>query len=468
MKQITFSIMAILFFALGIEAQTGQYKPMDFDVHDYGAVGDGKTLDTDAIQHAIDVAAANGFGNRVLLRGGKKYLIGTIQLKGSIDFHLTENSEIIASANPKHYPEGDFYPTCIMINEALCLKISGTGKINGQVWKYTGDYNKNEECWRIEKNALHIISIINSRGVELTDITIADAPNIAIYAHGNEGVMINNIKIQNPIAVIGIKGILLDNNREIEVRYCNIITGGDAVSIVASTKPEINKNWYKINVKDCFITTQSSGVKLLADSDLDLYEIKIKRCEIQSAGRGIDIQVRGEGNITKVDVIDINFVSRYHAHPWPGKGESLSITAIPLSANTKPGTIKDILVKNVKGRAENSFCIHGTKESTIKNIKLENINLTMDRWTKYAGGIFDNRPTTAYPDIEDHGNPAYSIRFAENVSLNNCSIKWGRVCPDYFTHSIEVESVREFTHTNFTGDSAHPEKYEDIHINSEK
>ena len=55
--------------------------------------------------------------------------------------------------------------------------------------------------------------------------------------------------------------------------------------------------------------------------------------------------------------------------------------------------------------------------------------------------MFDDRPTTAYPDIEPHGIPGLSIRYADNVVLSDCSVKWGDKQPDYFTHALEAEAV---------------------------
>jgi len=80
---------------------------------------------------------------------------------------------------------------------------------------------------------------------------------------------------------------------------------------------------------------------------------------------------------------------------------------------------------------------------------MENVAVTLDRFTQYPGGLFDDRPTTAYPGIEPHGNPGFSIRYADNVVLKHCSVKWGDKRPDYFTHALEAEAMTGLELTGF-------------------
>ena len=54
--------------------------------------------------------------------------------------------------------------------------------------------------------------------------------------------------------------------------------------------------------------------------------------------------------------------------------------------------------------------------------------MKLDRWTKYPGGVFDNRPTKVLEPIETHDTPAISIRHADGVTLKNCSVSWGGIC----------------------------------------
>jgi hypothetical protein len=118
--------------------------------------------------------------------------------------------------------------------------------------------------------------------------------------------------------------------------------------------------------------------------------------------------------------------------------------------------LRNVLVQNVTGRAENSIRINGTSASPIRDVRFENVAVTFDRWTKYRGGLFDNRPTRVLEPIETHGNPGFNLRHANNVTLENCSVNWGGNRPDYFTSALEAENVTGLRLTGFKGEAAHP------------
>jgi polygalacturonase len=105
-----------------------------FDVLEYGAKGNGSTLDTRAIQKTIDAAAAKGHGSRVMIPGGHQFLIATITLKSNIDFHIAKGAELIISSRREDYSDGG--KSVIIADGAVNLKISGSGHINGQALKF--------------------------------------------------------------------------------------------------------------------------------------------------------------------------------------------------------------------------------------------------------------------------------------------------------------------------------------------
>jgi hypothetical protein len=304
--------------------------------------------------------------------------------------------------------------------------------------------------------------LTNCKGLEVHDITFSEAPEWGLHMIGCEHVLVDNLKIRNLLDVPNCDGIDPDHCRDVEIRNCNIVCGDDAIVIKATRQATDYGPSANITIHDCVIQTQDAGVKIGTETTQDVHDIRFERCEIRSSSRGLCIQARDEGSVYNIDFRDIHFVSRYHSDPWWGRGEAISLTAIPRTAQGKIGTIHDVRIRNVSGRAENSVRVQGAKESRIRGVTLENVAVTLDRWTQYPGGLFDNRPTTVYPGIEPHGNPGFSIRYADNVVLKHSSVKWGDHRPDYFTHALEAEAVTGLELTGFVGEAAHPERDADI------
>jgi pectate lyase len=300
--------------------------------------------------------------------------------------------------------------------------------------------------------------------LEITDITIEKAPSWSLHLLGCENVLIDGVKIKNNLDVPNCDGIDPDHCRNVEIRNCEISCGDDAI-VVKATQQEIDYGpSANIWVHDCKLETQDSGLKIGTETAQDIYNVVFERCEIKTSCRGLTIQLRDEGDVYNIVFKDINFTSRYHSNPWWGRGEAISLTAIQRNPETKIGKIHNVLIENVKGIAENSIRINGTKESRITDIRLYNVDVTFNKWTKYPGNVFDNRPTKAYDGIETHDTPGIFIRYSDRVVLENCSIAWGNSIPDYFTNAIQANNVTGIELIIFKGESANPAKYKAIDI----
>lgn len=431
-------------------------RTRSFDVRDYGAAGDGITLDTQAIQRTINAAAAFGMGAQVLIRGGKKYLVSTLVLKSGIDFHLADDAELIVSTNPAHYPSAS--SGVLTANGAQGLKISGTGHIDGRAKEFMQGFSQEGEIWRPGPFRPRIFALVGCRDLVIQGITFRQAPYWGLHMLGCEHVLVDRLKIRNDLDVPNCDGIDPDHCRDVEIRNCDIVCGDDAIVVKATREGHTYGSCSQISVKNCVLETKDSGLKIGTETIDDIHDVHFEDCEIRSSCRGLTIQLRDEGNVSDVTFRNIRFTAQYQAAPWWGRGEAISLTAIPRSKGTAVGKIDNVRIENISGRAENSIRIHGFSESQIRHITLDHVAITLDRWTRYPGGVFDNRPTTAMTDLEQHGTPGISLRHADQIVIKDCQIAWGVNRPEFFTYALEAENSTNVSLTHFTGEAAHPSR----------
>lgn len=425
-----------------------------FNILDYGARGDATTLDTAAIQKAIDAAHANGGGARVLIPKGRTFLVSTLVLRANIDFHIQGGAELRISTNRADYAS-DGVLTAL---NAENLTISGKGKFMGQALAFMTGYDAKDEWWLFKEWRPKMFILTGCTNLVVRDITFGDAPEWGLHMLGCHKVLVDGVKVRNHLDVPNCDGIDPDHCTDVLIKNCDIVCGDDAIVIKNTRQTNDYGPSANIVVQDCVMETQDSGLKIGTETTSDIRNIIFERCEIRTSCRGITIQLRDEGSVSNIIFRDIKFTSRYHSDPWWGRGEAISFTAIQRTNSIPLGKIQDVLVQNVTGLAENSVRVYGAEPGHIENIRFENVSVKLNRWTKYKGGLFDNRPTKVYEPILIHNNPGFALQNAKDVTLRDCSVRWGKNLPDYFTHALEAENVTGLKLTRFKGDAAHPKR----------
>ena len=458
------NLMALMVASLPARAPvpSSSQRKIVFDVHEFGAAGDGKTMDTAAIQRTIDAAAQTGGGARVLLRNGKVYLTGPLRLTGGIDFHLEGDAQLRVSADPAHYP--DAQRSVLHAKGAHNLTISGSGSIDGRSREFMERFDAKDEWWIPKPFRPRLLVLEDCADLRIRDVTFREAPSWTVHLVGCRRVLVDHVKIHNQLDVPNCDGIDPDHCQDVVIRDCHIVCGDDAI-VVKATAPHAQYGGSRnIHVHDCVLETQDSGLKIGTETTRDIHDLLFERIRIVTGCRGLCIQLRDQGNVRDIVFKDIEFVSRYHSAPWWGRGEAISFTAIPRNPDTKIGTIRNVLVQNVRGRAENSIRIEGLGGARLSDITLDNVDVTFARTTNYPGGVYDNRPTKVVQQIEPHRTSAISIRHADRVTIKGCSVGWAGKAPDYFAHAIEAVDAPGLTITAFKGEAAHPQRNKAISI----
>ena len=167
----------------------------DFDIRDYGAVADGKTMNTAAIEAAVQACVDAG-GGRVVVDGGT-FLSGPIRLYGGIELHVAKGSTLLASPHLKDFPEWRdvrhiVHPEAlprrrnasfIFADEAVGLKITGDGVIDGNGENFVRrKSNPNWFGWEFERcvgpteSLPRLVFLVGCSNVVVRGITIAHPP----------------------------------------------------------------------------------------------------------------------------------------------------------------------------------------------------------------------------------------------------------------------------------------------------
>jgi Glycosyl hydrolases family 28 len=437
-------------------AQSG--SSLEVNVMSTGAVGNGETLDTAAFHAAIDRVAAAG-GGRVLIPGGKRFLIGGIALKSGVDLHLADDAILLASPNPAHYTSP---ATLGVINayRADGVRISGTGHVDGQGMKFMGDYSPVYERWEPLRFRPRMFRLVGCVGLEVVGISFGHSPEWGLHTLGCEHVLVDGIRIRNYLDVPNCDGIDPDRCRDMEIKNCDIVCADDGIVVKASEQSEDFGPAHNITVRDCAVTCRDSGLKIGTETFGDISKILFERCRILSGGRGPTIAHRQSGNIEDIEFHDIEFLAQHHSARWWGWGEAASVTAWTRAEGAKLGSLRDIRLKNIRGVAENSFRVDAHPDMPIEDVLLDSCDVTIDRWTQYPGGRFDNRPTQADDPmheprgLEKHDTPVFFLRNVRGAVVRNCKARWGLRQANYFSYALEAENVSGLKIEHFTGTAA--------------
>ncbi|PHN07046.1 hypothetical protein CRP01_08685 [Flavilitoribacter nigricans DSM 23189 = NBRC 102662] len=306
-----------------------------FDAADYGAVGDGKTLNTQAIQQAIDAAAEAG-GGKVIFPAGT-YVSGALFLKSNVELHLAEDVVIQAIQDDAHFPdkwtrvagiEMDWPAALVNIYEQENVRISGKGVIdgNGKYWwdKFWGDpprsggmwvdYTERDIRWAVDYDCKRVrpVVVYKSKEVVLEDFTVKRAGFWTISLTFSNQVYVNGVTIRNNIGGFGPSsdGINTDSSKDILVENCDIDCNDDNLCIKAGRDSDglrVNRPAENIVYRNC-ITRSGHGLFTIgSETSGGMRNVEVYGLEAQGTNTGIrfkSAKVRG-GLIENISFHDI-------------------------------------------------------------------------------------------------------------------------------------------------------------------
>jgi hypothetical protein len=406
----------------------------DVSVRDFGATGDGATLDTAAIQRAIDDAAASGGGTVTLPRG--TYVSGTLLLKSDVTLHLEEGAALLGTADLSQYRNLDPFKdglgaevgaAFVVAVDAKNVAIEGKGTLHGNGKAVAAARGFKDEGWGFRPMLLRLVRCTN---VSLRDVTLRDSASWTTNFFQCRDVSVAGVKIDSHVAPHN-DGFDIDSCQSVTIQDCDVESGDDALCLKSTSEPPCRD----ITATKLRLKSNQGAIKLGTESYGGFEHVRISNCQIRDTKNGgIKLLCVDGGTLSDVVVSDIT-MDNVRTPIFVRLGARLK-TFRPGATSKPAGEMRDVLIRNVKARAADQaqlmppsgVFITGIPEHRIENLSLENVHMELagGGTREHAGSIVEENIET-YPEINRFGPrlPAYGVfaRHVEGLKLSNVSLK---------------------------------------------
>lgn len=393
-----------------------------FLISDFGAVADGRTLNTAAIQSAIEKAAAEGGGTVVIPEG--TFLSGSIFLKKGVGLHLAENAVLLGSTNIEDYPklntriEGHFEPwrmALVNARETNGVRISGKGTLDGNGITYWAKFwqrrRENPKCTNLEIERPRLMFIDRCTDVRVEGVSLRYSGFWNLHLYRCSDVLIDGVAITAPTRLTGHRnymtkeilkdmddnavvrnqpvkdnilgpstdGIDIDSSRKVTVRNCYISVNDDNIALKGSKGPLADQDKDSPPVEDILVENcefgDGNGMITCGSEATLVRNVTVRNCRINGDATVLTLKLRPDTpqRYENILIEDITL---------DGAGRVLNVAPwtqfFDLKGNAPPKReVNNIILRNIRGSFHNFGTLVGNPGDTLRDITLKNIDLRL-------------------------------------------------------------------------------------------
>lgn len=434
----------------------------DYSITGFGAIGDGETINTQAIQKAIDRCAEHG--GRVIIPQGR-FVTGTLFMKSNVTLHLERNAFLLGSTRLPDYPEtkvnfrfwGDTwtYRALIIAHNVENIAIEGKGCIDGQGAAFPLISQKKPDKYR---NRPYLLWIADCKNIEVKDVELRNSGMWMQSYIRCEKLKIDGIRIFNHSN---------RNNDMMDIDGCKdvIITRvtGDSDDDGITLKSTCDRISENITISDCLLSSHCNALKFGTETTAGFRNVVISNCVIRKSSVtnvksgapegicGLALEIVDGGKMENISIHNIVIDGpRVPLFVRLGNRARRHYTEAPLPP---VGTMKNIILSNLTAIGSSSI---GCAITGIPGRKIEGFTLSDSRFIcvggeKRAASDFKiEEHETLYPESNMFGTlPAYGlyVRHVKDLQLHGLSFELQNADsrPAIFCDDVENADIQQIS-----------------------
>ncbi|MEJ5259812.1 MAG: glycoside hydrolase family 28 protein [Anaerohalosphaeraceae bacterium] len=439
---------------LGLLGLSAAAAAGEFNACEYGAVPDGKTVNTKAIQKAIDACAQAG-GGTVMFSPGT-YLTGSIFLKERVDLRVDEGVLIKGVQDESEYPEiytrvagieTDWPAALINAHNVSNVRIYGKGTIDGsgsmwwdKYWMMRREYDPKGLRWVVDYDCKRprLILIYNASNVKLEGLTLQEPGFWTVHICYSTNVVVDGLTIRaNLDERVGPSsdGIDIDSSSNVLVQNCDIDCNDDNFCLKAGRDADglrVNRPTYNVVIRDCIARRGHGLITFGSETSGGIYNVEAYNLKAYGTSTGIRFKsTQGRGgtvrdaylhdiqmhNVREAIKLDYDWYPAYNTVPeevrrqleaegreFPKHWKAL-LQQVPEDLGTP--YIRDITIRNIKAvDSETAISVSGRKNQPAGFFLLENIDITAKK-----AGVIKNAENWVFRNVRIQAEDGSKVRF---------------------------------------------------------
>lgn len=462
----------------------------EVSIRDYGGIGDGTGLNTEAFKNAIEALSQKG-GGRLIIPSGI-WFTGPIVLKSNINLHLEDRAIVLFS------PDKDLYPLVETSFEGLDTRrcqspvsgkdlenvaITGSGAIDGNghywrplkkqkvpesLWKKAtsnggafkrddywmpsaqylhgdtiSDMNvprhlKTEEEWASAKDFLRpvMVSLQNCRNVYLQGVIFQNSPAWNIHPLLCENIIIDGVQVRNPSYAQNGDGLDLESCKNAIIVNSTFDVGDDGICIKSGKDEDgrrRNRPCENVIVDNCTVFKGHGGFVVGSEMSGGVRNVSVSSCQFLGTDVGLRFKSsRGRGGI--VENIYISNISMF------------DIATEPLLFNLYYGgkSAVETLEEGITQPREEVFPPVDETTPTFRNIYIKDVICSKARRAMYFYGLPEHHiENVNIENVTVHSQVGAELMESENIRLKNVNI-YSEQAPALLLRNVKNVSVEGF------------------------